>query len=207
LKSQPRIAHFVGFSLAALALASMLGCRGQTSEKTPIWIKHGMEFQPKWLPYGKNSFTADARNMQLPPEGTVAVGMLKADDDYYRGGKDTLHYAANPLKVDMALLERGQERFQIYCAPCHGRTGLGDGMVIQRGFPIPPPSFHDDRIVAMPDGQLFHTITNGIRNMPGYGKQVPEEDRWAIVAYLRVLQRSSHATLNDVPESERANLK
>jgi mono/diheme cytochrome c family protein len=187
LKPQPRIAL-----LAGLALAALFGCRGQTTDENPIWIKHGMEFQPKWLPYGKNTFAADG---------------LKADDDYFRGGKDTAHYAANPMKIDAVLLERGQERFQIYCAPCHGPSGMGDGMVIKHGFPIPPPSFHDDRVVAMPDGQLFHTITYGVRNMPSYGKQVPEEDRWAIVAYLRALQRSSHATLNDVPESERANLK
>lgn len=202
MKSHNRIAIIAG-----LAVSALLGCRGQTSSENPIWIKHGMEFQNKWLPYGKNTFTADGRNMQHPPAGTVAVGMLKSDDAYYRGGSDTNYSASNPLKIDAALLDRGQDRYQIYCTPCHGRSGLGDGMVIKRGFPIPPPSFHDERIVAMHDGQLFHVITNGIRNMPSYGKQVPEEDRWAIVAYLRALQRSSHATLNDVPESERANLK
>lgn len=202
MKSQYRIAIVAG-----LALAALLGCRGQTSEENPLWIKHGMEFQPKWLPYGKNTFATDGRNMQAPPAGTVAVGMLKADDVYYRGGKDTANFAANPLKINAALLDRGQDRYMIYCTPCHGRTGLGDGMVIKHGFPIPPPSFHEDRVVAMPDGQLFHVITNGVRNMPSYGKQIPEEDRWAIVAYMRALQRSTRATLNDVPESERANLK
>lgn len=195
-------------ALSGVAISVLLGCRGQTSQETPIWIKHGMEFQPKWLPYGRNEFYADGRNMQHPPEGTVAVGLLKADDDFYRGGADTAHYVTqNPLKITGALLERGQDRFQIYCTPCHGRTGQGNGMVIAHGFPIPPPNFHDDRIIQMPDGQIFHTITYGVRNMPSYGKQVPEEDRWAIVAYLRALQRSSHATINDVPESERANLK
>lgn len=203
MKSQYRIATV----LAGLALSALFGCRGQTSDENPIWIKHGMEFQPKLLPFGKNNFAADGRNMQAPPEGTVAVGLLKSDDTYYRGGKDTANFAANPLKLNAALLDRGQDRYMIYCTPCHGRTGLGDGMVIQRGFPIPPPSFQDARVVAMPDGQLFHAISYGIRNMPAYGKQIPEEDRWAIVAYLRALQRSSHATLNDVPESERANLK
>ncbi len=194
-------------AVAGLAVTALMGCRGQTSEQTPIWIKHGMEFQPKWLPYGHNTFTADGRNMMMPPEGTVAAGLLKEDDLYYRGGADTAHYGANPMKIDAALLDRGQERFQIYCTPCHGRTGAGNGMVIAHGFPIPPPNFHDERIVAMADGQLFHTISYGVRNMPSYGKQIPEEDRWAIVAYLRALQRTSHASLNDVPESERANLK
>lgn len=194
--------------VSGLALVSaLLGCRGQTSEEPPIFIKHGMEFQPKMLAFGKNTMFPDGRNMQFPPEGTVAVGLLKEDDAYYRGGADTSHYVSNPMKIDAALLDRGQERFQIYCTPCHGRTGVGNGMVIAHGFPIPPPNFHDDRIVAMPDGQIFHTISYGVRNMPSYGKQIPEEDRWAIVAYLRALQRTTHASLNDVPESERANLK
>ncbi|MDB5102447.1 MAG: cbb3 [Fibrobacteres bacterium] len=195
-------------ALAVPALVSaLLGCRGQTTEKTPIWIKHGMEFQPKMLPYGQNNIFPDGRNMQHPPEGTVAVGLLKQDDVYYRGGQDTAHYAANPMKIDAMLLDRGQERFQIYCAPCHGRTGAGNGIVIAHGFPVPPPNFHDDRVVAFADGYIFNVITHGVRNMPSYGKQVPEEDRWAIVAYLRALQRTTHATVNDVPESERANLK
>jgi mono/diheme cytochrome c family protein len=204
LKSQYRTASaFLGLAL----VSALLGCRGQTTEKTPIWIKHGMEFQPKLLPYGRTNLFPDGRDMQMPPEGTVAVGLLKEDDVYYRGGTDTAHYAANPMKIDAMLLERGQDRFQIYCTPCHGRTGAGNGMVIAHGFPVPPPNFQDDRIVNMPDGQVFHTITYGVRNMPSYGKQIPEEDRWAIVAYLRALQRSNHATINDVPESERANLK
>lgn len=203
MKSQNTALALVGLVL----VSALLGCRGQTSEKPPIWIKHGMEFQPKLSPYGQSKFFPDGRNMQHPPEGTVAVGMLKQDDIYYRGGQDTAHFGANPLKINAMLMERGQERYQIYCTPCHGQTGIGNGIVISKGFPVPPPNFNEARIVAMPDGQLFHTITYGVRNMPSYGKQIPEEDRWAIVAYLRALQRSNHATINDVPESERANLK
>jgi mono/diheme cytochrome c family protein len=202
LKSQYRIALAVG----GLAVLALMGCRGQTTEEAPIWIKHGMEFQPKWLAFGHNTFTADGRNMQMPPEGTVAVGLLKEDDAFYRGGTDTSHYAANPMKIDMALLDRGQDRFQIYCTPCHSRTGQGNGMVIAHGFPVPPPNFQDDRIVAMPDGQIFHTISYGVRNMPSYGKQIPEEDRWAIVAYLRALQLSQHARLDDLTHDQRAKL-
>jgi len=203
LKSQIKIFSFI----LSLGLVSVLmGCRGETTQKTPIWIKHGMEFQPKWLPYGRNTFYPDDRNMQHPPEGTVAVGLLKEDNSYYRGG-DTGHYVTtNPLKVTAQLMDRGHERFTIYCTPCHGQTGVGNGTVVQHGF-LPPPNFHDDRIINMPDGQIFHTITYGVRNMPSYGKQVPEEDRWAIVAYIRALQRSQRATISDVPESERANLK
>ncbi len=204
MKSQFRTALAIS---AFGMLSALMGCRGQTTQNTPIWIKHGMEFQPKWLAYGQNTFESDSRNLQHPPEGTVAVGLLKEDDDFYRGGADTAHYVTtNPLKINAQLMERGHERFTIYCTPCHGQTGMGNGMVVQRGF-LTPPNFHDDRIVNMADGQVFHTITFGIRNMPSYGKQIPEEDRWAIVAYLRALQRSQRATISDVPESERANLK
>jgi mono/diheme cytochrome c family protein len=187
-------------------LTVLMGCRGQTTQKTPFWIKHGMEFQPKLLPYGANIAAADGRNMQMPPEGTVASGLLKEDDAFYRGG-DLEHYVTvNPLKVTAQLMERGQERFTIYCTPCHGQTGIGNGMVIKAGF-LQPPNLNDARIVTMLDGQIFRTISNGVRIMPSYGKQIPEEDRWAIVAYIRALQRSQHATISDVPESERANLK
>ncbi|HLP40428.1 MAG TPA: cytochrome c [Fibrobacteria bacterium] len=194
----------------ALGLASLLalaGCRGQASQKPPLWIKHGMEFQPKALSYARSKFTSDGRAMRMPPEGTVAVGLLKEDDIFWRGGKDTSSLVAtNPLRITTFVMERGQERFNIYCTPCHGATGVGDGLVIKRGF-TPPPNFHDDRIVGLPDGYIFNVISHGIRTMPSYGKQVPEEDRWAIVAYIRALQRSQRATLNDVPESERANLR
>lgn len=195
-------------ALTGLALLALLmGCRGQTSEQPPLYIKHGMEYQPKWLGFGNNQFTADGRNMQAPPEGTVPVGMLKSDPVYWRGGQDTAHLAAhNPMKIDARLMERGQERFQIYCTPCHGGTGTGNGIVVQKGF-LPPPSFHDARIVGVQDGYIFNVISHGVRNMPSYGKQITEEDRWAIVAYVRALQRTQRATINDVPESERANLR
>jgi hypothetical protein len=194
--------------LAGLAsVAALLGCRGQTSEEPPLWIKHGMEFQPKQIAYERSAFTADGRTMRTPPPGTVAVGFLKEDDAYWRGGKDSASLVSkNPLKLTPFVMERGQERFNIYCTPCHSQTGIGDGLVIKRGF-TPPPNFHDDRIVALADGHLFQVISNGIRTMPAYGKQIPEEDRWAIVAYIRALQRSQRATLNDVPDSERANLR
>jgi mono/diheme cytochrome c family protein len=103
-------------------------------------------------------------------------------------------------------MNRGQDRFTIYCTPCHGQTGVGNGIVIKRGFMV-PPNFHDERLVTMPDGQIFNAISNGVRLMPSYGKQIPVEDCWAIVAYIRALQRSQRATLSDVPESERAQLQ
>ena len=193
--------------LALLAAATVLtGCRGQVSREPPLWIKHGMEFQPKYLAFEENSFYADGRNMRTPPAGTVAQGLLKEDDAYWRGGDSINMVAKNPLPITMTLLERGQDRFNIYCAPCHGRTGLGNGMIIQRGF-MTPPSYYDERVIKMPDGQIYRTISYGVRNMPSYGKQIPEADRWAIVAYVRALQRSQRATMADVPDSVKANLR
>lgn len=207
MKPQSNLSLLLAATVGLASVAALLGCRGQASEEPPLWIKHGMEFQPKHIPYEKSAFTADGRSMQVPPAGTVAVGFLKEDDAYWRGGKDTANLVAqNPLKITPFVMERGQERFNIYCTPCHSQTGIGDGLVIKRGF-TPPPNFHDDRIVGLSDGHLFQVISKGIRTMPAYGKQVPEEDRWAIVAYIRALQRSQRATLNDVPDSERANLR
>ena len=191
---------------ALIGTALLLGCRGQVSREPPMWIKHGMEFQPKYLAFQENGFFADGRNMRTPPAGTVAQGLLKEDDGFWRGGDSAHPIAKNPVPITDSLLHRGQERFDIYCAPCHGRTGVGNGMVVQRGF-MPPPSYFDPRLMTMPDGQIFQIISNGVRNMPSYGKQIPEADRWAIVAYVRALQRSQSATMADVPDSAKANLR
>jgi mono/diheme cytochrome c family protein len=113
--------------------------------------------------------------------------------------------AANPLGSGRAVLVRGQERFNIYCTPCHDRTGSGEGMIVQRGYKQ-PPSFHDPRLRAVPDGYFFQVMTNGFATMPSYAAQVPPRDRWAIVAYIRALQLSQNATLAAGPEGERAAL-
>lgn len=180
-------AVIMGFALLGAAIL-FSGCRGQISRDPPLWIKHGMEFQPHYNAFEGNSFFADGRNMRTPPEGTVARGLLQEDDAFYRGGGET-PVARMPVAVTSALMARGQNRFNIYCTPCHSASGGGNGMVVRRGF-LPPPDLHDPRIVALPDGEIFRIITHGIRNMPSYAKQIPEEDRWAIIAYVRALQYS-----------------
>jgi mono/diheme cytochrome c family protein len=176
--------------IALLGAAVLLsGCRGQTSRKPPLFIMHGMEFQPRYNAFEGNTYFEDGRNMRTPPEGTVARGQLKADDAFNRGG-DTLNPVAKiPVDLTTELMERGRVRYNIYCTPCHSASGAGNGMVVKRGF-LPPPSLHDERIVQMPDGQIFQVISRGVRNMPSYGKQIPEADRWAIVAYIRALQHT-----------------
>jgi mono/diheme cytochrome c family protein len=182
---------FLGFTLLSAAVL-LSGCRGQTSRKPPIFIQHGMEFQPRFNAFEGNAFYADGRNMRTPPAGTVARGLLKDEDAYYRGGDSAAPLHTSPVPMTAELLERGQGRYNIYCAPCHARTGLGNGMVVQRGF-LPPPSLNDPRIVSLGDGQIFQVISKGKGNMPSYAKQVPEADRWAIVAYVRALQYSQNA--------------
>lgn len=183
-----KTATMMGFALMGAAVL-LSGCRGQTSRKPPLWIMHGMEFQPRYNAFERNDFFADGRNMRTPPEGTVARGLLKENDAFNRGG-DTLNPIAKiPVAVTKELMERGQVRYNIYCTPCHSASGVGNGMVVKRGF-LPPPSLHDERIVQMPDGQIFQVISRGVRNMPAYGKQIPEADRWAIVAYIRALQHT-----------------
>jgi mono/diheme cytochrome c family protein len=139
--------------------------------------------------------------------GTVARGKLKADDLYWRGVDPTTGKpcAISPVAVTEASLKRGQERFNIYCSVCHGQAGDGQGIMIKKGY-VPPPSFHSDLIRSYPDGQIFQVISEGIRNMPSYKGQIPVEDRWLIVNYLRALQRSQHAGIDDVPVEQRAKL-
>ncbi len=191
------------FSL--LAGVAFMGCfRGKPFEDTPIYIPHGMENQPKYLPQGPSEFFVDGAAMRMPVPGTVARGELYEDTAFYFGvdaNGDTLREM--PVPITMDLLKRGRERYDIFCAPCHSRVGDGKGIVVQYNF-LPPPTFHDDRLRNVKDGHLFNVISNGIRNMPGYRHQINVKDRWAIVAYIRALQRSQNATIDDLPEEIRA---
>jgi mono/diheme cytochrome c family protein len=165
-----------------------------------------MDDQERYKAYGSSRFFADSAAMRLPPAGTVARGTLHEDVVFATGFDADGDPAPSPLPATMPLLRRGQERFNIYCSPCHGRVGDGRGIIVTRGY-VPPPSFHDDRIRAMPDGVIFDVITNGIRNMPAYRYQIPAADRWAVIAYLRALERSQNASLNDIPAEKRTMLK
>ncbi|MDQ7054392.1 MAG: cytochrome c [candidate division KSB1 bacterium] len=191
--------------VSLLALVLLAGCfRGKPFENTPIYVPHGMENQPKYLPQGPSNFFVDGAAMRMPVPGTVARGELYEDTAFYFGVDaqgDTLRQI--PVPVTMELLKRGQERYNIFCAPCHSRVGDGKGIVVQYNF-LPPPTFHQDRLRKAKDGYLFNVISNGIRNMPGYRHQINVKDRWAIVAYMRALQRSQNATIEDLPEEIRA---
>lgn len=205
-----RRAHTVALALIVLAVAAagLSGCyRGRPSEKTPIHVNPNMDDQPKFQPMERNPFFADEAAMRVPPAGTVPRGWLRLDTEYYTGKDESGRpIEDNPVTVTLPLLQRGENRYNIYCSPCHGKVGDGQGIIVKRGY-VPPPTFHADRLREIEDGHIFDVITNGLRNMPSYRHQVPVDDRWAIVAYFRALQRSQNASREDVPQEVRKNLQ
>ncbi len=192
--------------IGALALSALAACRGQTTQDAPIVGIRNMYDQPKYEIQAESEFFDDHRTMRLPVEGVVsreaildsriASGRLEDESGYVLTIPQEVVDASGTMAK---LLERGKDRYGIYCTPCHDSTGTGHGMVAKRAAIIPgasalaPSNLHIERIQHMPDGQLFATITNGIRNMPAYGPQIPNGDRWAIVAFVRALQLSQAA--------------
>jgi mono/diheme cytochrome c family protein len=167
--------------------------------------RQDMHDQPKYNPLRESTFFGDARSGRPLVAGTVARGQLRSDVLLYTGKVNGADATVFPFAVDDAVMARGHERFNIYCSPCHGRTGQGDGMIVRRGFRR-PPTFHQDRLRTAPVGQIFDVITNGFGAMPDYASQIRPEDRWAIVAYLRALQLSGNARIDDVPPARRGEL-
>jgi mono/diheme cytochrome c family protein len=158
--------------------------------------------QPKATPLGESDFFGDGRSARGPVPGTVARGQLAEDRAYAAGiGPDGKFVGRIPVPVDRALLMRGRERFDIFCAPCHDRTGSGQGMIVQRGYKR-PPSLHEDRLRNQPIGYFFDVMTNGFTEMPAYASQIPRADRWAIASYIRALQFSQHAPLASLPAED-----
>jgi len=185
--------------LLLLASVLLMSCRGQKSEKPPVHPNLNMDFQNRFNAQEENEFFADNRAMRPPVEGTVARGLLKEDVEYYEGlNPDSSFVEDIPLEVSESFIYRGQDRYDIYCSVCHGGTGDGQGIIMtgEYGY-VPAPSFHSDRLREVPDGEIYSAIANGVRNMPSYATQIPVEDRWAIVSYVRALQRSQY-----IPEDQ-----
>lgn len=199
----------VGTKMVVGAALLLGACRGAPSEDPPIHPQRNMFTQDKGKPQRENTFFPDGRVMRLPVEGTVPTTAPIDNDRYHKGQEGGQFVRDIPVAVTWELMRRGQERFNIYCAPCHDRTGSGNGIVVQRaaGAMVRPPSYVEERVRAMPAGELFHIITHGVRTMPSYSYQIPVEDRWAIVAYVRALQRSQYTVLADVPEEMRSKLQ
>ncbi len=199
-------------ALPWVLLGSLAGCREQVGSDPPILLERNMYDTERYNPESYSQFFPDHRTMRPPVPGTIARDRYEDDSAINSGlveNQDAYVMTVPPAVVQRSggmekLVARGQDRFNIYCAPCHGQTGDGKGMVVckrqnstdacqSRGFP-PLPSYEDARLRQMPDGQLFATITHGVRTMPAYGAQIPKADRWAIVSYVRALQMSQMGT-------------
>lgn len=181
--------------LLAAGIVVLAGCR------------QDMHDQPKYKAFQESSLWSDHRSARPVVDGTIARGKLKTDTRLWKGrNADGTFVSELPVPVTRDLLVRGQQRYQIYCTPCHGRAGDGEGMVVQRGFKH-PPTYHSDKLRQQPVGYIYDVITNGFGAMASYASRVPMEDRWAIAAYVRVLQFSQNATIEDVPEADRAKVQ
>ena len=187
--------HERGLALACVALAALLiaGCRLD------------MHVQPKYLPYAATDFFPDGRSERQPVPGTVARGQLRLDELMFTGRENGVVVDKFPFSITKADLDRGRERYNVYCTPCHDYTGSGRGMIVMRGFPQ-PPSYHIQRLRDAPAGHFFEVITNGFGAMYSYAARIEPADRWRIAAYIRVLQLSRNARIDDVPEAERARM-
>ena len=180
------IRRLAALSLAILSVIAVSGCR------------QDMHNQPKYRALRATTFFADGASARPQVEGTIARGTLQTDEAFFTGKVGNATVRELPFAVDDAVLTRGQERFNIYCTPCHDATGSGRGMVVQRGYKQ-PPSFHDERLRNADAGYFFDVMTNGFGAMPDYRMQLSPRDRWAVVAYIRALQLSQHAATTDIP--------
>jgi len=207
--------YFVAlFILAVIGIGFVAGVRfdhgGQTSRKPPIELFSDMDRQAKLRPQTDAAFVAweDGLSSRKPVEGTVARGSHYEENEFTTGKLPgtTNFVEVLPVRINETLLARGRHEFNIYCAPCHGQQGDGKGVTSKLGMAA-VANLHDARIVGLPDGDLFNTITQGKNLMGGYGANIDIPDRWAVIAYVRALQRSRLATVDDVPEFARQNLK
>lgn len=203
-----RNVYLVTAFLVVLAV-SVLGFRGTSFTSPPMdvfpeWAFPGMKYQPKLRPQSGSDFFADGRADRMPPEHTVMRGMLREDDQLYLGRDGTGGFARGfpaSLAVDLNFVQRGRDRYTVFCAPCHGALGDGNGITKRYGMGS-TPTYHDDRLRKMAEGELYNTITNGSpnKNMLPYATKLTPEDRWAVVAYVRALQRAQTGTAADVTD-------
>ena len=203
-KTESRLRATLLVSVAVAASLALAGCR----------IPQKMAEQPQFDPLEKSAFFPDGASSRPLVEGTVVSPRVEGTlaqigsgpNELFDSGREGGQFSDNfPLPLTPELMARGKERFEVYCTPCHGRVGEGNGMIVARGYKR-PPSYHSDALRSRKNGYIFDVITNGFGVMPAYRSQVPPADRWAIVAYVRALQVSQNATIADVPSAERASL-
>jgi mono/diheme cytochrome c family protein len=192
--------------LTVLAGSLLGGCSNFTSRQPPIWVWWDMKKQDKYKPQAESRFFADGRASRRPVTGSISQETYVENVGYSTGAEGGKYLARNPEPLTMDLLKHGQTKFNVYCAPCHDRTGSGKGVVPVKVVWV-PGNLHEERIVNFVDGELFHVISYGRRSMAGYRYQISEKDRWAIVAYIRALQRSWRGTMADVPADMQAKVR
>ena len=214
----PRVILYILLLLVALSLIPMgivYKSRHTGKSQTRIQVVYDMDDQFSYKPQSVNPFFDDGLAARKQPTGTVARGMLREDDVFQTGSvnADTVFVETIPVALTPAMLARGRERFNIFCAPCHGTSGNGSGpvhlkaMALAEGTWTPPTDLAGETVVERPAGFIYDTIKNGVRNMPAYGSQIDVADRWAVVAYVRALQLSRNATLDDLSVGGRAALE
>jgi mono/diheme cytochrome c family protein len=167
--------------------------------------RQDMHDQPKYRPLRASAFFENTSSARPLVEGTIARGTLQTDVAFFTGKNGAMVVSEMPFPVTKEVLDRGQERYNIFCRPCHDATGSGNGMVVQRGYPK-PSTYHSDRLRKAEAGYFFDVISNGFGRMPDYRAQITPRDRWNIVAYIRALQLSQHAAAADLPEADRAKI-
>jgi mono/diheme cytochrome c family protein len=212
--------RYAYYSLAFIVvlLLSVMGFRGMTSTRPPVEIWPDMDHQAKYKPQAESKFFADGRADRPIPAGAVPFGrssqagdpaFLRADDAHYAGtnadGSFVRGFPAG-IEVTREFVTKGQNRYQIYCAPCHGALGDGNGITKSYGM-VATPTYHDDRLRSMAEGEIYNTITHGKNTMFPYADKLSPDERWAVIAYVRALQRAHHATIDDVPLEQRGGLK
>lgn len=198
----------VSILLVFVSIIGLTGCLSPSRDTPPLQIWDDMKAQPKYKPQQQSALFSDKRSSRPPPEGTVAVGQLNADEGSHWGIISSQYVGRNPVPITKEVLAHGQSKYNTYCAPCHSQIGDGKGIVaIRAGAAFQPANLTEPRVKQMNDGELYSVASEGRRTMMGYRTQTSDQDRWAIVAYLRALHRATSASIDDVPESLRAQLK
>jgi len=188
--------------MIAIVSMALVSCRGTIKEKPPIHPNMNMDQQNRFEAMEKNEFFADGRAMRQPVEGTVARGNLRLDSAYYAGiNEDGSYVTEIPHEITRSFVNRGRDQYEVFCAVCHGSVGAGKGIIMEGRYGyVPAPTYHSDRLRDAPDGQLYSAIAYGVRSMPSYATQIEVEDRWAIVSYIRALQKSQYVTEEELAE-------
>ena len=195
-------------NILLLSIFFLSGCfRGAKFEEPPIHLNPNMDNQQKYRSLEESYFFEDGSTMRTPIEGTIARGQYDDNASRLTGkNEDGSYLANNPVALSAEVLDRGEERFNIYCIVCHSQVGNGKGIITQYDYPVIPANLHDERIRTQPDGEMYNTIRYGLRSMPAYGYQIEADDVWSIVHYVRALQRSQNATFEDLPKDEQEKI-